>query len=707
MKIYGNQTSLKQTFIVSHYIIYQQQKAEKEAQKEESKIPYSGGSKKNNHYHHKQHKSVGKPVSESKNNSDLYEENKKQNNFSPQLKELMTNYVMEAGAFDPFYLNDAEQFNKKSKNSDQSVDIQKPNERVKTQKHKKQANEREGQQLKASQNEEVEQQENNEVDLLEVRKRSFSINNGTLLLPNDIAVSSRTLSSEKREDNKDKDNSDKSDEDGDNLSDEDKSGSGNSSDSDKNSSSSGGNSDDSSDDEDDDEESIRIKESQQSEKNENGLYESEFFNSQNNWGRRKKLNLSQTSESFDENLYCNYENFNGSSSVNLKQIKTNVMIIGESKIGKTELLSEMFTNNQFPSKLNANYSLDLMIHKLSKSEQEYKICLWIQNLSTMQYQWIIEQVYYKIVSTFIFLYNDSDPKSLEAVKTTYQKTKAQAPNAKYILIGITTHSTNEQKEIQEKAKAFSDENNFTYYFERIQSQPTEETHLNSLKHYVCPLLFDKESNDSFKCSDFQICQNSTQDSPKSIEFSLNKNISQEFCFAKHIQNSQSPVRTRNIDLSDIDQIKYSQNINFKDGNGYCLSETRRQQKNFTEEDANGKSDRYFIDQDENMQYTQSNKTLQTFPLINENNQIIQETYSWPIQSNSPINFDQNKNYLDKSACINLIPSEIQSVDNQIQDQQLEQQLKIGESSNLESTQQNLQLSDHTLSEIPIKISQQG
>ncbi|KAL4429320.1 hypothetical protein ABPG74_002306 [Tetrahymena malaccensis] len=686
-------------------------KAEKEAQKEESKISYSGGSKKNNHYHHKQNKSVGKPVSESKNNIDLYEENKKQKSFSPQLKDLMTNYVMEAGAFDPFHLNDAEQFSKKSKNSDQNADSEKVNERVKTHKHKKQAKEKEGQQSKASQKEEVEQQENNEVDFLEVRKRSFSINNGTLLIPNNIATSSPTQSSEDVVDDEDKENSDQSDENDDRLSDDDKSGSGNSSDSDKNSSSSGGSSDNSSDDDDDDEESIRIKESQQSEKNENGFYENEYFNSSNNWGRRKKLNLSQTSESFDENLYCNYENFNGSSSVNLKQIKTNVMIIGESKIGKTELLSEMFTNNQFPSKLNASYSLDLMIHKLSKSEQEYKICLWIQNLSTMQYEWIIEQVYYKIVSTFIFLYNDSDPKSLDDVKTTYQKTKAQAPNAKYILIGITTQNSNEQKEIQEKAKAFSEENNFTYYFERIQSQPTEETHLNSLKHYVCPLLFDKfdkENNDSFKCSDFQICQNSTQDSPKSIEFSLNKNISQEFCFAKHIQNSQSPVRNRNIDLSDIDQVKFQQTINFKDGNGYCLSETRRQQKIFQEEDANGKNERYFIiDQEENMQYTQSNKTLQSFPLINENTQIIQETYSWPTQSNSPIRFDQNKNFIDKSACINLIPSEIQTIDTQIQDQQSEQKLKLGECSNIETTQQNLQLSDHALSEIPIKISQQG
>ncbi|KAL4471210.1 hypothetical protein ABPG72_007577 [Tetrahymena utriculariae] len=684
-------------------------KAEKEAQKEESKISYSGGSKKNNHYHHKQNKSVGKPVSESKNNCDLYEENKKQKSFSPQLKELMTNYVMEAGAFDPFHLNDAEQFNKKNKD-DQNVDSEKVNERVKAHKHKKQVKEKEGQLPKSSQKEEGEQQENNEVDFMEVRKRSFSINNGTLLIPNSIAESQPTLSSEECVDNQDKENSDQSDEDDDRLSDDDKSESGSSSGSDKNSSNSGGSSDNSSDDDDDDdddEESIRIKESQQSEKNENGLYENEFFNSSNNWGRRKKLNLSQTSESFDENLYCNYENVNGSSSVNLKQIKTNVMIIGESKIGKTELLSEMFTNNQFPSKLNANYSLDLMIHKLSKSEQEYKICLWIQNLSTMQYQWIIEQVYYKIVSTFIFLYNDSDSKSLDAVKTTYQKTKAQAPNAKYILIGITTQNTTEQKEIQEKAKAFSEENNFTYYFERIQSQPTEETHLNSLKHYVCPLLFDKESNDSFKCSDFQICQNSTQDSPKSIEFSLNKNISQEFCFAKHIQNSQSPVRNINIDLSDLDQVKYQQAINFKDGNGFCLSETRRQQKIFLEEDANGKSDRYFIEQDESMKYTQSNKTLQTFPMINENTQIIKETYSWPVQQNSLIRFDQNKNYLDKSACINLIPSEVESIDTQIQDQQSEQKLKLGEQPNLESIQQNLQLSDHTLSEIPIKISQQG
>lgn len=55
------------------------------------------------------------------------------------------------------------------------------------------------------------------------------------------------------------------------------------------------------------------------------------------------------------------------------------------------------------------------------------------------------EVYYKIVSTFIFLYNDSDAKSLESIKTTFAQTKVQAPDAKYILIGINTSNTPESK----------------------------------------------------------------------------------------------------------------------------------------------------------------------------------------------------------------------------------------------------------------------
>ena len=174
--------------------------------------------------------------------------------------------------------------------------------------------------------------------------------------------------------------------------------------------------------------------------------------------------------------------------------KIKIMVIGESKIGKTSLISR-YCNNEFcGGAYLSTIGIDYQIKDLNIRKKKIRVQIW-DTAGQERYRNIAKN-YFQSSDGFIIVYDISSTESFEKLDYWIEQIKTNAKECiKMILFGNKCDIIDERKVPKEDGEEYAKNNNIKF-FEVSAKEGTNVT--NAFETFVNDILASYSPNDNFK-----------------------------------------------------------------------------------------------------------------------------------------------------------------------------------------------------------------
>lgn len=174
--------------------------------------------------------------------------------------------------------------------------------------------------------------------------------------------------------------------------------------------------------------------------------------------------------------------------------KIKIMVIGESKIGKTSLISRYCNNEFFGGVYLSTIGIDFQIKDLNIKNKKIRLQIW-DTAGQERYRNIAKN-YFQSGDGFVIVYDISNRESFEKLDYWIEQIKTNAQeNIKLILFGNKCDITDDREVSKEDGEEYAKKNKIKF-FEVSAKEGTNV--VNAFETFVNDILASYSPNDNFK-----------------------------------------------------------------------------------------------------------------------------------------------------------------------------------------------------------------
>jgi len=167
-------------------------------------------------------------------------------------------------------------------------------------------------------------------------------------------------------------------------------------------------------------------------------------------------------------------------------LKYKLMVIGESKVGKTSLIKR-YTKDEFGGVYLTTVGVDFQDKIIDIDNKKVRLQIW--DTAGQERFRNVTKSYFQSVHGFVLVYDITDKESFKKIDFWMSYIKNYAPeNAKYILVGNKSDLANERKVSFEEGENYAKEKNIKFF----ESSAKENTNVNELFFYLANEIYQDD-----------------------------------------------------------------------------------------------------------------------------------------------------------------------------------------------------------------------
>ena len=181
-------------------------------------------------------------------------------------------------------------------------------------------------------------------------------------------------------------------------------------------------------------------------------------------------------------------------------LRFKIMVIGESKVGKTSLIKR-YTQDKFAGIYLTTVGVDFQDKVIQINDKKIRLQIW--DTAGQERFRNIAKNYFHSSDGFLLVYDITDLNSLNSLNYWIEQIKANAPeNTKSVLVGNKSDLEKERKVSKEEGEEFAKKHNIKFY----ESSAKEGFNVNEIFEYLANEIYtevklkgrDKSSNTVLK-----------------------------------------------------------------------------------------------------------------------------------------------------------------------------------------------------------------
>ena len=164
-------------------------------------------------------------------------------------------------------------------------------------------------------------------------------------------------------------------------------------------------------------------------------------------------------------------------------VKYKIMVLGESKVGKTSLIRK-YTKNQFGGVYLTTVGMDFQDKIIDIENTKVRLQIW--DTAGQERFRNVTKSYFQSSHGFVLVYDITDNQSLENLKFWMEQIKTNGPeNARVILVGNKYDLPNERKVSIEEGENFAKKYNIKFF----EASAKDGTNVNELFFYLGKTIY--------------------------------------------------------------------------------------------------------------------------------------------------------------------------------------------------------------------------
>ena len=167
-------------------------------------------------------------------------------------------------------------------------------------------------------------------------------------------------------------------------------------------------------------------------------------------------------------------------------LKYKIMVIGESKVGKTSLIKR-YTKDEFGGVYLTTVGVDFQDKIIEIENKKVRLQVW-DSAGQERFRNVTKK-YFQSTNGLLVVYDITDKESFKKIGFWLDSIKNYAPeNAKYILVGNKCDLDNERKVSFEEGENYAKEKNIKFF----ESSAKENTNVNKLFFYLANEIYQDD-----------------------------------------------------------------------------------------------------------------------------------------------------------------------------------------------------------------------
>ena len=164
-------------------------------------------------------------------------------------------------------------------------------------------------------------------------------------------------------------------------------------------------------------------------------------------------------------------------------LRFKIMVIGESKVGKTSLIKR-YTQDKFAGIYLTTVGVDFQDKVIQIEDKKIRLQIW--DTAGQERFRNIAKNYFHSSDGFLLVYDITDLNSLNSLNYWIEQIKANAPeNTKRIIVGNKSDLENERKVSKEEGEEFAKKHNIKFY----ESSAKEGFNVNEVFEYLANEIY--------------------------------------------------------------------------------------------------------------------------------------------------------------------------------------------------------------------------
>ena len=164
-------------------------------------------------------------------------------------------------------------------------------------------------------------------------------------------------------------------------------------------------------------------------------------------------------------------------------VKYKIMVLGESKVGKTSLIKR-FTKNVFGGVYLTTVGMDFQDKIIEIEDKKVRLQIW--DTAGQERFRNVTKSYFQSSQGFVLVYDITDRESFEKLNFWVDNIKNNAPeNAKFILVGNKCDLANERKVSYEEGENYAKNLNIKFF----EASARDGTNVNELFFYLANEIY--------------------------------------------------------------------------------------------------------------------------------------------------------------------------------------------------------------------------